>query len=99
MSLAPTYGVLTVPQGEMLTHMHPFNPRDRLVREGLTEGPLKTFKDNAWTSLMVHWLRLLASNAGLGLIPGQGTGSHMLQQGSKMLSAAAKTWHSQINKY
>ena len=29
---------------------------------------------------MVHWLRLRAPNAGSpGLIPGQGTGSHMLQ--------------------
>ena len=64
--------------GEMLTHMHPFHPRDWPVREELTEGPLKTFKDNAWTSLVVQWLRLLASNAGLGLIPGQGTRSHML---------------------
>ena len=54
----------------MLTHMRPFHPRDWPVREELTEGPLKTFQDNAWTSLVVQWLRLLASNAGLGLIPG-----------------------------
>ena len=32
------------------------------------------------TSLVVQWLRLHAPNAeGLGLIPGQGTRSHMLQ--------------------
>lgn len=32
------------------------------------------------TSLLVEWLRLYASYAGaLGLIPGQGTASHMLQ--------------------
>ena len=32
------------------------------------------------TSLLVQWLRLSAPNAGgPGLIPGQGTGSHMLQ--------------------
>ena len=32
------------------------------------------------TSLVVQWLRLRAADAGgLALIPGQGTGSHMLQ--------------------
>ena len=32
------------------------------------------------TSLVVQWLRLYAPNAGdLGLIPGQETGTHMLQ--------------------
>jgi len=32
------------------------------------------------TSLVVQWLRLHTANAGgLGLIPGQGTRSHMLQ--------------------
>ena len=45
---------------------------------------------------MVQWLRLYAPNAGgLGLIPGQGTKSHMLQ--IKILHAATKTWCSQIN--
>ena len=49
------------------------------------------------TSLVVQWLRLCALNAGgLGLIPGQGTRSHMLQL--KILHAATKTQHSQINK-
>ena len=49
------------------------------------------------TSLVVQWLRLHASNAGgPGLIPGQGTRSHMLQL--KIPHAATKTWHSQINK-
>ena len=33
-----------------------------------------------WASLVVHWLRLQAPNAGgLGLIPGQGTRSHVPQ--------------------
>ena len=53
---------------------------------------------------MVHWLRLHAPNAGgLGLIPSQGTRSHMPQ--TKSLNAATKdftchtkTHHSQINK-
>ena len=32
------------------------------------------------TSLLVQWLRICAPNAeGPGLIPGQGTGSHMLK--------------------
>ena len=45
---------------------------------------------------MVECLRLCARNAGgLGSIPGQGTRSHMPQL--KILSAAAKTWHNQIN--
>ena len=49
------------------------------------------------TSLVVQWLRFHAPNAeGPGLIPGQGTRSHMLQL--KILYAAAKTWCSQINK-
>ena len=35
------------------------------------------------TSLVVQWLRLCAPNAGsLGLIPDQGTRSHMLQLSS-----------------
>ena len=59
------------------------------------------------TSLVVQWLRLHASNVGgLGLIPGQGTISHMPQleftyhskERSKIPHAAAKTWPSQINK-
>ena len=38
------------------------------------------------TSLVVQWLRLHAPNAGdLGLIPGQGTRSHVLQLGVHML--------------
>ena len=46
---------------------------------------------------MVQWLRLQATHAGgLGLIPGQGTRSHMLQL--KILPAQTKTQHSQINK-
>ena len=38
-------------------------------------------KYKTWgTSLVVQWLRLCAPNAGaVGLIPGQGTRSHMLQ--------------------
>ena len=64
------------------------------------------------TDLVVQWLRLHAPNTGgLGLIFGQGTGSHMLQ-GSCMLqlkishaamkikisNAVTKTQNSQINK-
>ena len=57
------------------------------------------------TSLAVQWLRLCTPRAwGLDLIPGQGTRPHMLQlrvrtQQLKMPLAAAKTWHSHINKY
>ena len=41
----------------------------------------KTKKDTLRTSQVVQWLRLLSPNAkGWGLIPGQGTRSHMLQQ-------------------
>ena len=37
-------------------------------------------KSVSGTCLMVQWLRLHTANAeGLGLIPGQGTRSHMLQ--------------------
>ena len=46
--------------------------------------------------LVVQWLRLCAPNAGgTGSIPVQGTRSHMLQL--KILHAAMKTQHSQIN--
>ena len=49
------------------------------------------------TSLVVQWLRLHASNAGvLGSILGWETQSHMLQL--KILQAAIKTPCSQINK-
>ena len=45
---------------------------------------------------MAEWLRLCASSAGgMGLIPGQGTRSHLLQL--KILHAATKAWCSQIN--
>ena len=53
---------------------------------------------------MVQWLRLCTLNAGgLGSIPGQGTRSHMPQlkmpqTATKILHAATKTRHSQINK-
>ena len=47
------------------------------------------------TPLVVQGLRLLTANAGgLGLIPGQGNGSHMLQLS---LHATTQTWCSQIN--
>ena len=50
------------------------------------------------TSLVVQWLRFHAPNAGdPGSIPGQGNRSHMLQL--KILHAATKTCHNQINKY
>ena len=45
--------------------------------EKVGEGERKKGEE---TSLVVQWLRLHAPNAGdLGLIPGQGTRSHMLQ--------------------
>ena len=48
------------------------------------------------TSLVVQWLRFCAPNAGVpGLIPGQGTRSHILQL--KTLCAATKTWHNKNN--
>ena len=51
------------------------------------------------TSLEVQWLRLLTPKAGgSGLIPGQGTRSHMPQQRSKIPPAETKTQCSQINK-
>ena len=45
------------------------------------------FKTNSQmgTSLVIQWLRFCAANAGaLGLIPGQGTKSHMPQLGVHM---------------
>ena len=43
------------------------------------EGRGRRKKKGEGTSLAVQWLRLHAPNAGdLGLIPGQGTRSHML---------------------
>ena len=58
------------------------------------------------TSLVVQWLRLCTSNAGvLGSIPDWGPRSGMLQLKSshatmktKILYAPTKTQHSQINK-
>ena len=48
-------------------------------------------------SLIVQWLRHYAPNAGgLGLIPGQGTRSHVQQL--KILHAATETRRRQINK-
>ena len=50
---------------------------------------------------MIQWLRLRAPNAGgPGLIPGQGTRSHLPQlRPCSQESAAAKTWNRHINKY
>ena len=43
------------------------------------------------TSLVAQWVRLSTPNSGgLGLIPGQGTGSHMLQL--KITHATTKKW-------
>ena len=56
------------------------------------------------TSLVAQGLRLHSPNAGsLGLIPGQGTRSHLLQLRARMLRlmiprATAKTQCGQINK-
>ena len=50
------------------------------------------------TSPVVQWPRLQAPNTGgPGSVFGQGTRSHMLQL--KVLRAATKTRHCQINKY
>ena len=56
--------------------------------------------DGMEISLVVQWLRRfhIPSAGDLGLIPGQGTRSHMPQWKSKVLCAIAKTWHSQISK-
>ena len=52
---------------------------------------LTFIKETVGTSLVVHWLRLRAPNAGgLGLIPGQGTRSHM--------RAATKSSHATTNE-
>ena len=49
-------------------------------------------------SLVVHWLRLRSPNAGgPGLLPGQGTSSHMPQ--GNILHATTKTSYKYINKY
>ena len=46
--------------------------------QDLSRGDLR--KDFKGTSLVVQWLRLCAANAGYpGLIPGQGTRSHITQ--------------------
>ena len=51
------------------------------------------------TSLEVQWLRLHAPSAQHpGLIPGQGTRSHMPHRRLKILHATTKTRHSQIKK-
>ena len=66
---------------------------------GLITGKMSLVKTpGPGTSLVVQWLRLHAPNAEvLGLIPGQGTISHMLQL--KILRATAKIQHRQINNY
>ena len=54
--------------------------------------------ENLGISLVVQRLRLHAPNAGgPGSVPGQGTTSHMPQLRSKILHAATKNQHSQIN--
>ena len=48
--------------------------------------------------MVVQWLRLCSPNVGdLGLIPGRGTRSHMLQL--EILNVSRKTWTNQVNKY
>ena len=79
--------------------LFPETVSDHLVYE--KGGDKRCYKG---TSLMVQWLRLCSSNGGsLGLIPGQGTRSHMVQLRIcmlqlKILHAATKTWCSQIGK-
>ena len=74
-----------------------------------------TVVSSTGTSLMVQWLRLHTPNAGgPGLIPGQGTRSHMPRlkilhattkdppchnKDPKIQCATTKTRHSYINKY
>ena len=68
------------------------------TQEGVTWSPDCTLvkKQDCVTSLVVQWLRLHAPDAGgLGLNPGQGTGSHMLQV--RVHIATSKAWCSQIN--
>ena len=66
-----------------------------MVRGVGQEGSERAEKE---TFLVVQGLTLHAPNAGApGLIPGQGTRSHMLQL--KILYAATKTQCSQIHKY
>ena len=64
-------------------------------------GSNKVFNNKSiGTSLAVQWLRFCASNAGgLGLIPIQGTRSHMQQL--KILYTTMKMQHSQmkVDKY
>ena len=77
-------------------------------------SPIIINKESLRTSLVVQLLRLCAPHAGdLGLIPGQGTRSHMPQLRvcmlqakvcmpqwrSKVLRATTKTQNSQTNKY
>ena len=69
---------------------------------GITRDPsfpiFKTWKFSG-TSLMVQWLRVRASNAGAqGSTLGQRTRAHLPRWRPKILSAATKTCHSQINK-
>ena len=52
-----------------------------------------------WTSLLVQWLRLRILNArGLGLIPDQGTGSHMLQLRVRLPQLEDPTCHKPSRK-
>ena len=55
-------------------------PRRQKVVSGCLGMEVRTGNSCQWgTFLVVQWLRLCAPNAGgLGLIPGQGTRSHML---------------------
>ena len=56
------------------------------------EGQEKDAEINNRDFLVVQRLRLCAPSAGIpGLIPGEGTQSHMLQL--KTLCAATKTWY------
>ena len=57
-------------------------PSPWLQHPAQTGDAMKVLKlEVVGTSLVVQWLRLLAPKAGgLGLIPGQGTTSHILQQ-------------------
>ena len=82
------------------------------TRKWLSSSSSSSRKYSGWqnklwgTSLVIQWLRLHTPNAeGPSSIPGQGTRCPMLQLRvcmqqwwSKILCAATKTWHNQINK-
>ena len=70
-----------------------------------SNNEVKDLEKEKGTWLVVQWLKFHIPNAGgLGLIPGQGIRSHMMQLRVRMPHlkiphATARTWCSQINEY